>query len=136
MGKVFAEITIKNNSDLVIAREKVNSEKDVRSLTVTALVDTGASTLVLNEDMRQKLGLSIIETRIANLAGGAKVECKVTEAVEIHWKNRKITINAFVLPEGRVLLGVIPLEYMDLIVDPKRQELIPAHGEEILTLIM
>ncbi|MDR0314254.1 MAG: retroviral-like aspartic protease family protein [Treponema sp.] len=136
MGNVHAEITVKNGGDLIRVQDGIIPEQDIRSVTVTALVDTGATSLIINEDMRQKLGLSVIGTRTANLAGGSKVECKVTEPVEIHWRDRKVSINAFVLPEGRVLLGVIPLEFMDLVVDPKRQELIPAHGEEILTLIM
>jgi clan AA aspartic protease len=136
MGNVHAEITVKNNGDVSNAERGIIPEQNIRSVTVTALVDTGATSLIINEDMRQKLGLSVVGTRTANLAGGSKVECKMTEAVEIHWKDRKVSVNAFVLPEGRVLLGVIPLEFMDLVVDPKRQELIPAHGEEILTLIM
>jgi clan AA aspartic protease len=136
MGNVHVEITVKNNGDVSNAERGIIPEQNIRSVTVTALVDTGATSIIINEEMRQKLGLSVVGTRTANLAGGSKVECKMTEAVEIHWKDRKVSVNAFVLPEGRVLLGVIPLEFMDLIVDPKRQELIPAHGEEILTLIM
>jgi hypothetical protein len=33
------------------------------------------------------------------------------------------------------VLGAIPLEDMDLIVDPKRQELIGAHGDEVITRV-
>jgi clan AA aspartic protease len=136
MGKVFAEITIKNNGDVTNAGRKVISGKDVRSLTVTALVDTGAMTLVINEDVRQKLGLAIEENRIANLAGGAKMECKITEPVRIYWKNRNSCCKAMVLPEGEALLGLIPLEDMDLIVDPKSHELTGAHGDEVVTFVM
>ena len=51
MGNVYAEITIKNNGDLVRARDGVISENEIRTLTLTALVDTGATTLVINEDI-------------------------------------------------------------------------------------
>ena len=136
MGNVYAEITIKNGADVTNVGRGIIPVEDVRSITVSALVDTGATSVIIPEDMRQKLGLSVVETRTANLAGGAKMECKVTEPVWIYWKDRKVSCNALVLPEGRVLLGVIPLEFMDLVVDPKRQELVPAHGEEILTLAM
>ena len=136
MGNVYTEITIKNSADVTLVGRGIASDTDVRSLTVTALVDTGATSIIIPEDMRQKLGLSVVDTRTANLAGGARVECKVTEPVWIYWKDRKVSCNAIVLPEGRVLLGVIPLEFMDLVVDPKRQELVPAHGDEIMTLIM
>jgi clan AA aspartic protease len=136
MGNVYTEITLKNGGDIAKARDGTIADKDVRTLTLTALVDTGASTLVINENIRRQLGLFIEETRIATLAGDCKKECKITEPVQIHWKDRKVSINALVLPEGDVLLGVIPLEFMDLIVDPARNALIPAHGDHILTLIM
>jgi clan AA aspartic protease len=136
MGNVYAELTIKNSADLAKVRDGSIPDKEARSLALTALVDTGASTLVINEDVCQKLGLSILETRIATLAGKIKTECKITEPVDICWKDRSVSCNALVLPEGEPLLGVIPLEFMDLIVDPARNELIPAHGDHILTLIM
>ena len=136
MGNVYAEITIKNSGDLARVQYGYISDSDVRSATVTALVDTGATSIIIPEDLREKLGLSTVETRIANLAGGARIECKFTEPVWIHWKDRKVVCSAIVLPQGKVLLGAIPLEFMDLVVDTKRQELIPAHGEEIMTLAM
>jgi hypothetical protein len=56
--------------------------------------------------------------------------------MEVHWKDRESTCRALVLPEaGETLLGAIPLEDMDLIVDPAGQELKGAHGDEILCLI-
>ena len=136
MGKVFAEITLKNSGDLVRVQDGRISETDVRSLSVTALVDTGAMTLTINEEMCQNLGLSIEGTRTANLAGGAKMECKITEPVRIHWKDRDTACRAMVLPHGDVLLGLLPLEDMDLIVDPVRHELAGAHGDEIVTFVM
>jgi hypothetical protein len=36
---------------------------------------------------------------------------------------------------GEVLLGALPLEDMDLIVDPARQEITGAHGDEILCIV-
>jgi hypothetical protein len=46
------------------------------------------------------------------------------------------SVNAVVMPEGKPLLGVIPLEFMDLIVDPTRQELVGANGDEALLMAM
>ena len=130
MGNVYAEITVKNSADVTNAGRGIISDKDVRSLATTALVDTGAATLVINEDMCQKLGLSIEETRTAGLAGGQTAVCKITEPVRIIWNDRHTVCRAWVLPdEDETLLGVIPLEDMDLIIDPKRNELIGAHGD-------
>jgi predicted aspartyl protease len=59
MGNVFAEITLKNSGDLSNVRHGIIPDTEVRTLTLAALVDTGASTLVINEDICRQLGLSI-----------------------------------------------------------------------------
>jgi len=136
MGNVFAEVTLKNGGDLVRCKEGIISDKDIRSVTVNAVVDTGAVTLIINEDVCQKLGLVIEGIRTATLAGGGKIDCKITEPVRIYWKNRDASCQAVVLPEGEVLLGVIPLEFMDLIVDPVSEQLVGAHGDRIISRIL
>jgi clan AA aspartic protease len=133
MGEVSAEITLKNGADLIRLNHGPISDKDVRSVTVTAVVDTGATTLVISENLRKKLGLAVIEARTVTLAGGSKASCDVTEPVQICWKNRTSSVRAWVMPdEDEVLLGVIPLEEMDLIVDPGNRSLVGAHGEEMM----
>ena len=57
MGAVYEDITLKNVFDEANARNGLIREDEVRSLTVKAIVDTGASTIVINEEQRQKLGL-------------------------------------------------------------------------------
>jgi clan AA aspartic protease len=136
MGTVYAEITLKNSGDGIKARDGIIAEQEVRTATLRALVDTGAGTLVINEAVRQKLGLQIEGLRRAELADGAKQVYQVTEPVKIQWKDRTTACPAVVLPEATdVLLGAIPLEDMDLIVDPARQELKGAHGDEVLCLL-
>jgi len=136
MGNVYAEITVKNAGDINLAQEGHIAESAIRAVTLTAVVDTGATTLVINEDIFKQLGLSVIETRYINVAGGGRVLCKVTAPVYIYWKNRLASVNAVVMPEGRPLLGVIPLEFMDLMVDPVNQELVGVHGDEAILMAM
>jgi hypothetical protein len=55
----------------------------------------------------------------------------VTEALEIHWENRSVVMSALVVEDAsEFLLGVIPLEGMDLMVDTVNQRLIGAHGDQ------
>jgi clan AA aspartic protease len=130
MGDVLAEITLKNGGDLVRVRDGHISEQNIRSVTVTALVDTGARTLIINEVLREKLGLAVVNKFDASLAVGSKTPCSVTEPVQIYWNGRSSSVQAWVLPnEDEILLGVIPLEEMDLIVDPSNRRLIGAHGD-------
>ena len=137
MGLVYEEITLKNIYDVADYEDGLIKESEIRQVTVQALVDTGASTLVINEEIREKLGLKIIGKRFATLANSKQEVCKKTDAVEIIWKDRSSTIPALVVPgNGKVLLGAIPLEDMDLIVDPSKQALVGAHGDEIRVYIM
>ncbi|MCL1812554.1 MAG: clan AA aspartic protease [Treponema sp.] len=135
MGNVHATITLKNVGDIRYAHDGYIKEEDIRSVTVNALVDTGAMTICITEEIRQKLGLEIVETRFARIANGERVTCQITEPVEILWKNRHTTCKSVVIPGAQIiLLGVIPLEDMDLTVNPVGQELVGANGDEWLTM--
>ena len=137
MGIVYADITLKNFRDTSRAEDGLIKESEIRQKTVRAMVDTGAGTLVINEELCAQLGLGIKGLRRASFANDAKEICKVTEPVEIHWNNRITAVLALVVPNAsEVLLGAIPLEDMDLIVDPARQALTGAHGEDVVCLVM
>ena len=131
MGMVHTEITLINAGDITACERGILKEPEIRKTTVQAVVDTGAMTLVINEELRQLLGLGVKGERIATLANNAKQRVKVADTVEVHWKNRTMACQPWVVPEsGMILLGVIPLENMDLMVDPVHLELVGAHGEE------
>jgi clan AA aspartic protease len=133
MGIVYAEITLKNATDVTNTRRGLMKEQDVRQTTTQAMVDTGSITMVINEDMRQKLGLEVLGLKRTTLANEAKEIVKIVEAVEVHWKDRFMTCQPMVVNSAReILLGAIPLEDMDLMVDPKRQELVGVHGDEAI----
>ena len=133
MGHVHADITLTNAADLVLCNRGLIKEPEIRRTMVTAMVDTGAATLVINEDLRQQLGLDMDDSCSASLADGSKHTYQSTEPIVILWKNRKAICHAIVMPAAdEVLLGVIPLEAMDLVVNPFKQELTGAHGDEIL----
>jgi len=130
MGTVHAEITLKNVADEFRLREGRLKEQEVRTVTVNAVVDTGAWTLVINEELRQKLGLGIGEERGIRLADGSRSDCKLTEPVDVYWKDRHWICAAVVLPKAEsVLLGAIPLEGMDLMICPRTQKLAGVHGD-------
>jgi clan AA aspartic protease len=136
MGNVYAEITVTNKMDIMKVKSGIMAEKDIRSVTMTILVDTGATTLVINEEICHQLGLEIVATKEANLAGGGKSFCKITDTVQVQWKDRFASVDAIVFPDGKPLLGIIPLEILDLIVDPSRRELVGAHGDKVVLMVM
>ncbi|GHU23885.1 hypothetical protein FACS1894164_09240 [Spirochaetia bacterium] len=137
MGIVYTEITLKNAIDVGDADRGYITEKQVRHVTVTAMVDTGAGMLIISEKVRAALGLNIKGLRQVTLGDNRKEKCKLTEPVEVMWKDRLCNCSALVVPgqEG-VLLGAIPLEDMDLMVNPAGQELVGAHGDDVVCLVM
>ncbi|MDR1932626.1 MAG: retroviral-like aspartic protease family protein [Spirochaetales bacterium] len=136
MGTVREKITLRNVIDVGVAKRGFMAEDKIRVAAVTALVDTGSAMLVINEDMRNQLGLDIKKKYIATLADGSLQECGITESVEIEWENRSTEGPALVLPDAdEILLGAIPLEGMDVMVDVKSRRLVGIHGDtQIMTI--
>ena len=132
MSVVHTEITLKNMMDVGHAKLGQIKEDEVRQMTVRSVVDTGAWTMVINEDIRQKLGLLDNGYGEATLADGQKTEYPLAGPLEVWWKNRHMTCDALVIPEAPdVLFGAMALEHMDLTINPKR-ELVGVHGDKEL----
>jgi hypothetical protein len=88
--------------------------------------------MVINEEIRDKLGLLDRGFGEANLADGKEEVVPMAGPVEVWWKNRRFTGDALVLPNAKdILLGAIPLEEMDLTINPKR-ELVGVHGDRVI----
>ena len=131
MGMVHTEITLKNLYDDSLARSGHIKLEDIRTETVTAVADTGSLNLVITEELCKKLGLNYKEEKKANIANGQQVACYLTEAVEVHWKNRFTVVHAVVIPGAKkILFGAIPMEAMDLMVNPVIQEVVGVHGDK------
>ncbi|UCH98139.1 MAG: clan AA aspartic protease [Candidatus Aminicenantes bacterium] len=125
MGLVHAEIELINGADLVLFRKGYIKEKDIKHMKVTALVDSGAYMLAINENVKVQLDLTKVDVQMAELADGQKKKLDVVGPVEIRFENRRANVDAIVLPgDSKILLGVIPMEDMDVVVDPKQQKLI------------
>ena len=130
MGLVYAEITLINGEDLTLAKRHIIGDEEIKQMTVNMLVDTGALMLCINENIQEQLQFPVVEKRKAESADGRIVECDVVTGVEVRFKNRATTCRAMVLPGNcEPLLGAIPLEDMDILIHPQRQELIvnPEH---------
>jgi hypothetical protein len=132
MGEVVEKITLINARDAGNARSGYIKDSDVRQITVDAVVDTGTGPVVITEAMRRQLGLGIESKITVFLAGKIPHECLVAEAVKIFWQDRYAMSFPIVFEDGDTLLGVIPLEEMDLRVNPVERRLEGAHGDQWL----
>jgi predicted aspartyl protease len=127
MGKVVVTVRIENLEDLFDAEKGMISPDAVRSVEVhDALVDTGATGLLMPKSMIASLGLRPLRIRQARGLGG-------TVPMPSYRAGRDCAIDVGEIgDEFPVLIGQIPLELLDWVVDPKRQRLTgnPEHGGE------
>jgi predicted aspartyl protease len=125
MGIIYADILLTNVTDRILAERGHLPASAVRSETVRALVDTGATSLTISTDLASRLGLDVAGTRMASLANGEVVDCHLMGPVEVGFAGRTSLGTALALPgDTQVLLGAIQMEDMDLIPDPRAQALI------------
>ena len=134
MAKVIATFTLTNYADLVAKQLKVLKGKP-RTVQVEALVDTGATRLYLKPSIIKKLGLSKTGTVNSRTTNGNR-ERGVYSPVKMELMDREGNFDVVDIDEDVPnLLGQIPLEYLDLVVDPKNQCLRgnPEHGDKLMT---
>ncbi len=130
MGLVHAEIEIINGGDMEMVRRNLMDKDEIRRMSVTMLVDSGAYNLCINEVIQEQMEFPIVEKRKAQMANGSIEEFDVVDNVQVRFKNRATTCRAMVLPgDSEPLFGAIPMEDMDLIIHPLKQELLvnPEH---------
>ena len=119
-----------NANDVALAQRHFIGQEEVKRIPLNILVDTGAYNLCINETIQAQLGLSLVEKRKGQLANGSIEEYDFVGPVIVKFKNRQTVCNALVLQgDNEPLLGAIPLEDMDVLIHPIRQELIvnPEH---------
>lgn len=109
MGIIFAAMRLGNDA-----------RADLEELEVEALVDTGAMHLCIPEHIALQLQLKRSGVREVTLADGKVLQVQYVSPVRIEMLNRVCVTGALVLGD-QVLLGAIPMEDMDLVVEPARQ---------------
>ena len=125
MGITYAEIELISGDDVVLHRRGYIQKDQIRTVTVRALVDSGSSMLAITEAVKNQLNLLKIDEKQAELADGSIVRLEIVGPVEIRFENRITTVRAMVVPNSNVvLLGAIPMQDMDVLIDPKREQLI------------
>jgi len=124
MGLIYADITLQNSVDTGMSRRGALPDEQVRQMNVNALIDTGAVTLTINDEIAKQLGLEVKDQVDVELADGTRGKSDLVGPVDIRFQNRITSCLALVLSDAsEVLLGAIPMEGMDVVIDPKLQQL-------------
>lgn len=133
MGKVLVAARIENLDDLFGVRKGQRTEEQVRCVEVTdALVDTGATSLLMPKRLIAQLGLDPVRIRPSRTIAG-QVPLQIYRAVRLTVQGRDCISDVAEIPdELPLVIGQVPLELMDWVVDPKGRRLIgnPEHGGE------
>ena len=110
MGLVFAKITLGNPS-----------EPKLLPMEVDAMADSGAAFLCIPPHVALQLHLTELHQREVTVANNARQLCPYVGPVHVRFQNRECMTGALVLGE-RVSLGALPMEDMDLLINPLRHE--------------
>ena len=123
MGKVMAKIKLINSVDKGEVKRGLIRSDQIRTLEVEGLVDTGATTLVIPTEVAETLGLTEIGRRSVRLADGSVHDFPQVGDLYIEILGRGMSCDAIAMPTKTLLIGQIPLEGLDLVVDPKSRDL-------------
>jgi len=111
MGLVTAEIVLMNPRD-----------KKIKPIKGTALVDSRAVHLIIPEHIKIQLKLEEIDKKEITISDGSKKLVPYVGPIQIKFKNRIGFAGALVMGD-QILLGVIPMEDMDLVIIPGKRKL-------------
>ncbi len=133
MGRVTTEAVLENAGDLWGLDQGLISAEDVRRIEMQdALVDTGATLISMPLRLIERLGLERIATKRVRGATGVG-ESGLYSAVRLTIQGRACTMDVLEVPDDiPVLIGQLPLEHLDFVVDLRERKLVgnPRHGGE------
>ncbi len=136
MGEARVQVKLINAIDEGMARRGLLTEDQIRTYEASALVDSGAVSSVLPVEVTRKLGLTVVDQRVAQYANGYQEVVDVTEPVAIVINGRKTVEQTMVLGD-EVLIGQTVLETLDLHVDCANNRVIPnpAHPDQTVNKV-
>lgn len=113
MGLVYQKIRLANAA-----------KPELEELDARALVDSGANDLCIPRHVALQLKLDRVEERVVTYADGRRKAVDYVGPVLVEVFGRRAFTGAMVFGD-QVLLGAIPMQSMDVLIDPARHQLIP-----------
>ena len=130
MGEIHADVTLENPDDRAVVDRGYGQESDIRRSTIDAIVDTGAVTLVLPQNVVERLGLEQRGAAFVTYADERMEERPLAGPVTVRIGNRSVSMDCVVGPPlSEPLLGQVVLETLDLIADCTNDTLTPRYPD-------
>jgi predicted aspartyl protease len=134
MGRVAVEIEVWSNVDQMLADLGMLPADKVRRVRLPAVVDSGSTYLVLPASTVAQLGLTPYGRKTVKYADQRRVERDVVANVWLELQGRKGLFEAVVEPDRTdALVGAVPLEIMDFLIDCLHNTLVPRDPNTIIT---
>jgi predicted aspartyl protease len=135
MGRFFVGVKLANRIDVADAQRGLLAPENVRQVTVSGLVDTGATRLVIPASVAEQLGareVGEIQVRYADL----RETRQLVDDVLVEIQGRLATFRAVVEPNrDSVIIGAIVLEELDFLVDCVARKLYPRDPDHVTSEI-
>jgi len=135
VGRVIVSAKIENVIDLYgVSRGQIADDQVHRIEVADALVDTGATLLGMTKQLIERLGIEQIGTGRARTTIGL-ASFGIYGPVRLTIGGRSCSVDVSEIADTcPVIIGYVPLELLDFVVDPKGQRLIgnPDHGGEFM----
>jgi len=135
IGKVLVTATVENLNDLFAVGKGLLSGDQVRRVDVAdALIDTGATGLLVPSRFVRLLGLEPLRIRPARTIAGP-TPLQIYRAVRLSVQGRDCVSDVTEIPDNfLIIIGQVPLELMAWVVDLRGQRLMgnSEHGGEYM----
>ena len=126
LGEIVASMELENTVDRDNASDGLRDEATVRRTTIDGVVDTGATMLVLPEDVVGQLGLRTRGDVTVAYANDYRELRQIAGPVTVQIGNRSMNADCIIgPPSSEPLIGQIVLEALDLVADCGNRTLAP-----------
>jgi clan AA aspartic protease len=126
MGEIKEKLKITNLLDINAVKFGVKNSNEIRSIEIIAIVDSGARMLSIPADLAEKLGLEIVDKKTVRYTDGHTDVKQIGSDIEVILTHLERKTHCQVLierPGSPVLLGQIPMEDMDVVINMSDEKL-------------
>lgn len=136
MARFKVELELANNDDVAESKRGHLDPTKVRRVKLLGVVDSGASHLELPQSVVKQLGLTPTSKVKVTYADGRTGKRPVVQGVYLKLLGRDSVFKGSVEPKrDTALIGAIVLEYLDFLIDPRKERLYPRDPDYIVTEI-
>ena len=130
MGEIRTEVRLENEGDREHFLRGGCDESEIRHTRVEGIIDTGAVTLMLPQNVVERLGLGNKGTAFVSYADERRDERPLAGPVSVRIGNRAMVTNCVVGPPlSEPLIGQVVLETLDLIADCTKRTVTPRYPD-------